>query len=1117
MIAVALRRASTAILLMMMLRSILYLLWLTLGLLSGCAPGQPDAPSGLDAPGDSVAWSQSDGFEIMRPSYEARMTAAGALRVRARAAAALSSAALEVRTASIARGSARLPEAEPPRTDAGDIVIEHGTCVERLRSRIEGVEQTWAFAREPDGSGDLQVRVRATGLPLAGQSASGIRFADASSTLVYGRATWIDAGGRSTPLPYAVEGRDIVITVPEPVLEGSAYPALLDPLIGPEMSPTDIARGPLLRDQVNGDVGFDGTNFLVTWVDDRAGGTLKPVMAARLSPDGSLLDPDGIVIGSHADWPPAVASDGTNYLIVGARHFSGSPPQTTGWLVSPAGEVLDEFWISSNAMEPDVAFDGSNYIVVWTDARNWSSGLLHDIYGARVTPEGTVLDRGGIAIYASPNYDTQPAIAAGPGHSLVTFSQEKRESDGVDVLAVRLDGTGHPVDTIPRVLGSRGYNGSSVAFNGDEFLVAWDRYGVRVTPDGDVHDTIELPSWSPAIAVDGTTFRVFSGSDVLDVLADGSLGEYVSLDMAAYREPRMACGGGVCLAVGSSDVADGGFGERDTSPFTFDMDVYARRLRALTPLDPTPIAVTGGPNFHRNPHVAYGGTKYLVVWEDYRSDTLNGDLYGVIVNADGTPLPAGTFPISTAPGKQTNVSVVFDGTDYVVAWQDIPPREINAESHTFVARVATSGSVLDPGGVRLLPTSRGSGAPVLTVRDEEILVTWGDERGQRVARLVGLTAEPPEGRAVVESTAYETAIASGSSTSLLVWTGLFEDAGLHAARIGADGAVLDPGGFELTSEPYVNFDVVFDGTSYIVVWWESDVLMGVRISEDGTLLGGVELPAEPKASTPALVHTGLSTLVVWWLERPRLMGLRLDADGHPLEASPQLLTTASSYFGKRVALASDGAGNGLLALAAYDAATGVHAQRLRVHPLFDDGLSDPGGAGGAGGAGGTGGAGDAGGTGGAGDAGGTGGAGDAGGTGGAGDAGGTGGAGDAGGTGGTGGAGGAGGTGGAGASASSGAESATAGSGVTSSGSAGNGGDPAAGAGGGASSGPSAADPGDSGCSCRTASSSSSRAHAGPLAMLALLLLRRGAKRHSETVRGSGGGPHRLSTYSTST
>src|SRR6185295_11845181 len=71
-----------------------------------------------------------------------------------------------------------------------------------------------------------------------------------------------------------------------------------------------------------------------------------------------------------------------------------------GARISASGEVLDRNGIaicrgSGSKFYPSVAFDGQNYFVVWSDGRDAG---LNEIYGARVTREGTVLDPNGFKV-----------------------------------------------------------------------------------------------------------------------------------------------------------------------------------------------------------------------------------------------------------------------------------------------------------------------------------------------------------------------------------------------------------------------------------------------------------------------------------------------------------------------------------------------------------------------------------------------------------------------------------------------------------------------------------------------------------------------------------------------
>src|SRR5438552_17715038 len=76
-------------------------------------------------------------------------------------------------------------------------------------------------------------------------------------------------------------------------------------------------------EQTDPAVGFDGTNYLVLW--DRFDPNLKTAgtYATRVAQDGTVLDPDGIQIADGFRLSPKLAFDGTNYLVVWAEYRTG--------------------------------------------------------------------------------------------------------------------------------------------------------------------------------------------------------------------------------------------------------------------------------------------------------------------------------------------------------------------------------------------------------------------------------------------------------------------------------------------------------------------------------------------------------------------------------------------------------------------------------------------------------------------------------------------------------------------------------------------------------------------------------------------------------------------------
>jgi hypothetical protein len=144
-------------------------------------------------------------------------------------------------------------------------------------------------------------------------------------------------------------------------------------------------------------VAFDGANWLVAWEDDRDGDSVMDVYGARVSPAGVVLEPNGI---------PISTSD------------------------------MDQY-------SPAVASDGANWLVAWTDLR---SGQEADIYGARVTPAGAVLDPEGMELINRDQDRYEPSIS--DECRLLTFSGYVPESGTQKALAAFYPGVG--IAEVPR-------------------------------------------------------------------------------------------------------------------------------------------------------------------------------------------------------------------------------------------------------------------------------------------------------------------------------------------------------------------------------------------------------------------------------------------------------------------------------------------------------------------------------------------------------------------------------------------------------------------------------------------------------------------------------------------
>jgi len=246
----------------------------------------------------------------------------------------------------------------------------------------------------------------------------------------------------------------------------------------------------------NASVAFGETTWFVVWCGSHASSSYD-VYGSRVSQSGDVLDTPAIVLSvTNYQAHPAVAFDGTNWFVVWDKNKDSVGAIHAG-RVSQSGEILDPEGIPISAGEsyrfnPAVAFGTSSYLVVWTDYRNGSDN--RDIYASRITPSGEVLDPEGIPISTAANIQHRPSVAFDGVNWLVVWQDSRDEpSYEGDIYAARVTQSGEVLDPegFPITIAENFQMYPQLAFGEENYLVVWHGPGgdgARVSPAGVVLD-----------------------------------------------------------------------------------------------------------------------------------------------------------------------------------------------------------------------------------------------------------------------------------------------------------------------------------------------------------------------------------------------------------------------------------------------------------------------------------------------------------------------------------------------------------------------------------------------------------------------------------------------------
>ena len=567
-----------------------------------------------------------------------------------------------------------------------------------------------------------------------------------------------------------------------------------DRLVGPS---TGIQKEPALA--------AGGPGFLAVWEDRRANlsgtinaagnvaaGNMTDIHAARFDASGNLLDTTPIVIANqgHNQTEPAVAWNGSNWLVVWTtqRHDFYFFEDIVGVRVAPDGTVLDDEPItirpetnspSNNYGEnPSVGSDGTNWLVAW-EAIDFTDNKAI-VQGTRLAADGSVLDPNFVTLYKfnslvfGPEF---PRVASVNGEYLVAWNNFG------PVLARRFD---RDLTPLGPAFGIPGLTGEvSLAASGSQYMVLATLEAVRLDASGAVLDStpIVVPNAAPVI-VQG----------------------------AQVRRPEVAWTGTQWAVAYSVPITGSVFDDSDIWLVRIDADGVV--------LDANPIQVDPGPHDDVLPAVAGDGSGNMLF--AYQSSNFQAqrldDVHATYVSGNGVPGPQQEVALGLP--RQEHIEWVRGGGVHLALYSS----KSSGSTRILAQRFSDSGTAID-----LTPVLVHQGAetarfaPSGAWNGSHYFVAWEDATGLILGRrltpnlqVLGFGATPlmsfMDGPPDVGALGADFLVAVSDEFS-------GDQRVIRGVRVnGATGAPIDAAPFTISANYAFGPEVEALGSNWIVAW-----------------------------------------------------------------------------------------------------------------------------------------------------------------------------------------------------------------------------------------------------------------------------------------------------------
>ncbi|MDQ6802081.1 MAG: hypothetical protein M3041_14745 [Acidobacteriota bacterium] len=623
------------------------------------------------------------------------------------------------------------------------------------------------------------------------------------------------------------------------------------------VSPVELRAAPGAQNQPR--LAAGDHQLLAVWSDNRYGN--YDVFATRLDVDGKPLDPAGIaVIPSWSDdLDPDVTWNGSDYVVVwrsigvyGAR--VGSDGQVTG-----VGKLADAQQGQFGSAYTAIEWNGRVYLLEWTDGPD----LFGQILDVNLVPVGTK--------FLIAESAMRPEIAT-DGDSFLTVWEDQNavRSAHVDafgkVSQMRTVGSPPPrTTTLPTYYTSGGF--PDVQFGHGEYVVVWS--------DGKVH-ALRMNEAGQPIGPEA----VFSS------------------DRFAITPALARVSDGWMLAWASSLDATPKISFEDLSGF----DIASLHVGSDLRSDSRPTLYEA-PGFQVNPTIAAIDDRVIAVWSDGRHSravTMFYDLrfIGDLLSANLTQPTDAQLLTWGVPNQREPQLAASQGIVLSVWTEQIS----DTDQAIFCRRFDALGNPIDQHPFTI-PRAAPVGLVSMAASNDLFVVGWTDSAGIRLVRI-GMDGSLLDSTPMLIAGASVPAIASDGVNFLIAWSqpsGRFLNSTISVAEVRAtvlthDGILVTPAA-NVLSDP-IDYSqggpvITWTGSRYFVAWgsvYFPSKLGGTRarfVSADGVPIGASSIVIAREnvyQSGPSSVATSRNEIaIVARIGNPReyivsMEGQRLDGN-----------------------------------------------------------------------------------------------------------------------------------------------------------------------------------------------------------------------------------------------